>query len=153
MNHIFKLWTISCYLSTYFLIGGGNTNFTRNSTNSQKQKQQQQEEVATGQQHVKIAGLFSIHLKENGKKCSHYSNPTNYQMVEAMKFAVQQINNNNALLPSVTLDYVINDTCGIVKNSVQALLCYSFVTKYFERNDTCDGTSGNVRDSPYRVSY
>lgn len=121
----------------------GNLTKFNNSTDCENSEQEQMKPTCEGEdeddeQRVQIAGLFSKHFN-NDRNCSTVLNPTIVQMEKAMILAIQYINSNmTTLLPTVHLDYVINDTCSIVGNSVKASLGYSFVTKYFEDNETCE---------------
>ncbi|XP_047128541.1 extracellular calcium-sensing receptor isoform X1 [Hydra vulgaris] len=90
---------------------------------------------------VLLGGLFSIYPSNNNNDFCIHSRSTflshNYQMVEAMIFAVNSINNDSSILPGIFLGYDIKDTCGTIDNSIRAVLNFSFIRKYFFANDMC----------------
>ena len=71
-----------------------------------------------------LGGLFSVHFAANGDHCGDL-----YTMglghVEAMIFAIENINNNPDLLPNVTLGYDIRDYCE--SNALAMQITYDFV--------------------------
>ncbi|XP_053137035.1 taste receptor type 1 member 1 isoform X2 [Hemicordylus capensis] len=70
-----------------------------------------------------IAGLFPIHRMRGYRKktrpevdvCESIPEPSlhGYHLVQAMRFAVEEINNASNLLPGLTLGYEIYDTCSL----------------------------------------
>lgn len=97
-----------------------------------------------------LAGMFSVHLEEykdeghlQEDSCSGQFNRHSYQMVQAMIFAISQINQNKTILPGVKLGYDIKDTCGTVENTIRVALNYSFVWKHFRLTDQCGGDKNN----------
>ncbi|XP_043102157.1 LOW QUALITY PROTEIN: taste receptor type 1 member 1-like [Puntigrus tetrazona] len=46
----------------------------------------------------------------------HISSKSGYQMLQVMRFAVEEINNSTTLLPNVSLGYEIFDHCSNIKN-------------------------------------
>ena len=60
-----------------------------------------------------MGGIFPLHKKgtENENDCSVFSEVPGYQYMEAMLFAIDEINKNATLLPNITLGAQIYDTC------------------------------------------
>ena len=59
-----------------------------------------------------LGGLFPVH--KEGKKenvCGVFNEIPGYQYMEAMRYAVQKINNRSDLLPGIKLGTIIYDTC------------------------------------------
>ncbi|RLU21009.1 hypothetical protein DMN91_007625 [Ooceraea biroi] len=61
---------------------------------------------------IVLGGLFPVHEKGGGTACGPNIYHRGVQRLEAMMFAVDQINRNNAILPGITLGVHILDTCG-----------------------------------------
>ncbi|KAL1269285.1 hypothetical protein QQF64_031574, partial [Cirrhinus molitorella] len=72
-----------------------------------------------------LGGLFALHEIEHETtlfsaettECfRHLSSKSGYQMLQVMRFAVEEINNSTTLLPNVSLGYEIFDHCSNTKN-------------------------------------
>ena len=104
-----------------------------------------------------LGGLFSVHLSEkNGDLCTLNTSTFirhNFQMVEAMKFAVNSINKESHILPGIRLGYDIKDICGTVDNSMRATLNFSFVKKYLFMKNTCDLKSELSQQEQSKFNY
>ncbi|XP_050972498.1 taste receptor type 1 member 1-like [Labeo rohita] len=77
-----------------------------------------------------LGGLFPLHEIEHETtlfsaettECfRHISSKSGYQMLQVMRFAVEEINNSTTLLPNVSLGYEIFDYCSNIKNFNSAL--------------------------------
>ncbi|XP_074017653.1 taste receptor type 1 member 1 [Numenius arquata] len=75
----------------------------------------------TSRGHYRLAGLFPIHTSPPrtadrplvlGCDRTPAFKSHGYRMSQAMRFAVEEINNSSSLLPNVTLGYDIHDTCS-----------------------------------------
>uniref|UniRef100_A0A8C1D3T8 G-protein coupled receptors family 3 profile domain-containing protein n=2 Tax=Cyprinus carpio TaxID=7962 RepID=A0A8C1D3T8_CYPCA len=72
-----------------------------------------------------LGGLFALHDIEHETtlfsaeptECFRHSpSKSGYQMLQVMRFAVEEINNSTTLLPNVSLGYEIFDHCSNIKN-------------------------------------
>nr|APG29583.1 taste receptor, type 1, member 2a [Ctenopharyngodon idella] len=72
-----------------------------------------------------LGGLFTLHeidqvepvfTPETTECFRHSSSKSGYQMLQVMRFAVEEINNSTTLLPNVSLGYEIFDHCSNTKN-------------------------------------
>ncbi|XP_051759948.1 taste receptor type 1 member 1 [Ctenopharyngodon idella] len=72
-----------------------------------------------------LGGLFPLHeieqatplfFPETTECFRHRSSKSGYQMLQVMRFAVEEINNSTTLLPSVSLGYEIFDHCSDTNN-------------------------------------
>ncbi|XP_020287309.1 metabotropic glutamate receptor [Pseudomyrmex gracilis] len=61
---------------------------------------------------IVLGGLFPVHEKGGGTACGPNIYHRGVQRLEAMLFAVDQINRDNKILPDITLGVHILDTCG-----------------------------------------
>lgn len=61
---------------------------------------------------ISIGGLFQVHGNRDGA-CSDEINKGPFANVEAMIYAVNEINANSSILPNITLVCDIRDTCGL----------------------------------------
>ncbi|XP_016406348.1 taste receptor type 1 member 2-like [Sinocyclocheilus rhinocerous] len=82
-----------------------------------------------------LGGLFALHeidqvtsifTPETTECFRHSTSTSGYQMLQVMRFAVEEINNSTTLLPNVSLGYDIFDHCSNTKNFLSIL---SFVSK------------------------
>ncbi|KAG8540046.1 hypothetical protein GDO81_019927 [Engystomops pustulosus] len=81
-----------------------------------------------------LGGLFPIHFGVNSKdeilesrpeslECTRY-NFRGFRWLQAMIFAIEEINNSSTLLPNITLGYRIFDTCNTVSKALEATLSF-----------------------------
>ncbi|ELK10455.1 taste receptor type 1 member 2 [Pteropus alecto] len=80
-----------------------------------------------------LGGLFTLHANVKGivhldflqvPKCKEYETKVlGYNLMQAMRFAVEEINNHSSLLPGVLLGYELVDICYI-SNNVQPVLYF-----------------------------
>ncbi|XP_066121249.1 taste receptor type 1 member 2 [Saccopteryx bilineata] len=80
-----------------------------------------------------LGGLFTLHANVKGivhlnflqvPKCKEYETKAlGYSLMQAMRFAVEEINNHSSLLPGVRLGYEMVDVCYI-SNNVQPVLYF-----------------------------
>ena len=64
---------------------------------------------------IRLGGLVSIHSKGSGlldQECGQLYSRIGIQRLEAMLFAVDQINANSFILPNITLGIEVYDTCS-----------------------------------------
>ncbi|XP_043218072.1 metabotropic glutamate receptor-like [Amphibalanus amphitrite] len=69
-----------------------------------------------------LGGLFPVHEKGDSTPCSTKLSGSGLQQLEAMLFAVDQINNDSDLLPNTSLGVHIVDTCGTAGHAVNQAL-------------------------------
>ncbi|XP_063060242.1 extracellular calcium-sensing receptor [Engraulis encrasicolus] len=83
---------------------------------------------------IMLGGLFPIHLavqsedqdlaaRPEATECVRF-NFRGFRWLQAMVFAVDQINNSTELLPNVSLGYRIHDTCNTVSKALEATLSF-----------------------------
>ncbi|XP_012609522.2 taste receptor type 1 member 2 [Microcebus murinus] len=87
-----------------------------------------------------LGGLFTLHANVKGTvhlnylqvpKCKEYEMKVlGYNLMQAMRFAVEEINNHSSLLPGVQLGYEMVDVCYI-SNNVQPVLYFLAREDYF----------------------
>ncbi|KAM5264980.1 taste receptor type 1 member 2 [Hipposideros larvatus] len=87
-----------------------------------------------------LGGLFTLHANVKGivhlnflqvPKCKEYETKVlGYNILQAMRFAVEELNNHSSLLPGVRLGYEMVDVCYI-SNNVQPVLYFLSQKDYF----------------------
>ena len=79
-----------------------------------------------------IGGLFPVHFlsTKNNRSLYKYNKP-GLTWVEAMTYAIREINNSTKLLPNVQLGYQIYDTCNTIHTAIETSLR---LTHTIERN-------------------
>ena len=89
---------------------------------------------------VILGGLFPIHMKSqtSENECGEFNELTGYQYMEAMMFAIDKINRDPQLLPSITLGAQIYDTC--LSKTIAADRAKEFIKMSLEQ----DGTRGQL---------
>ncbi|XP_039602177.1 extracellular calcium-sensing receptor [Polypterus senegalus] len=81
-----------------------------------------------------LGGLFPIHFgvaakdqdlssRPESTECVRY-NFRGFRWLQAMIFAIEEINNSSTLLPNITLGYRIFDTCNTVSKALEATLSF-----------------------------
>ena len=91
---------------------------------------------------IVIGALFPIHHYQHFRQ-KYVININAIAWVESFLYAINEINQNAKLLPSVQLGYVVKDTCNEEELALRQALSFMVDTKYF-RNDTqgkCDTPS------------
>ncbi|XP_017163573.1 extracellular calcium-sensing receptor-like, partial [Poecilia reticulata] len=81
---------------------------------------------------IMVGGLFSFHNNWKEREETYTEKPLplqctslnfrEFQLAQAMLFAIEEINNSSHLLPGVSLGYKIYDTCGFNARSVKVAL-------------------------------
>lgn len=101
--------------------------------------------VSADGQTLLLGGLFPIHQAEDAQPPCGSLQPFYVQTVEAMAFAIQTINEDPTLLPSVTLAFDIRDTCQTVNYALQQSVDYiQFNTGMCSSAEALLGTTGIV---------
>ncbi|XP_010868833.3 extracellular calcium-sensing receptor isoform X1 [Esox lucius] len=83
---------------------------------------------------ILLGGLFPMHFGVTSKdqdlaarpestECVRY-NFRGFRWLQAMIFAIEEINNSSTLLPNITLGYRIFDTCNTVSKALEATLSF-----------------------------
>ncbi|KAF7210290.1 metabotropic glutamate receptor 4 isoform X2 [Nothobranchius furzeri] len=84
---------------------------------------------------ISLGGLFPVHARGNdGKACGELKKEKGIHRLEAMLFALDRINNDNELLPNVTLGARILDTCSRDTHALEQSL--TFVQALIEKDST-----------------
>lgn len=68
-----------------------------------------------GQADVILGGLFPVHHRKNnifGQSCGGIDKERGIHRLEAMLYAIAEINHNDSILPNITLGAKAHDTCG-----------------------------------------
>ncbi|KAM5171741.1 extracellular calcium-sensing receptor-like [Mantella aurantiaca] len=107
-----------------------------------------------------IGGTFPIHVDRSYTKNTFTSKPEdlkcmlleldNYQSMQAMIYAIEEMNKNPDLLPNITLGYQIFDTCTVVRRAAEGTLWMLSGGKESVPNYRCEKTNtftGIVGDS------
>ena len=91
-----------------------------------------------------LGGLFNVHRAGNGDHCGEF-NPAGLGRVEAMIFAIENVNNNPNLLPNVTIGYDIRNYCGSIDLAMK--IAYDFVS-HSKANSSVISYTTKVRSKP-----
>uniref|UniRef100_W5KZK6 Extracellular calcium-sensing receptor n=1 Tax=Astyanax mexicanus TaxID=7994 RepID=W5KZK6_ASTMX len=104
---------------------------------------------------ILLGGLFPIHFgvaskdqdlaaRPESTECVRY-NFRGFRWLQAMIFAIEEINNSSSLLPNITLGYRIFDTCNTVSKALEASLSFVAQNKIDSLNlDEFCNCSGNI---------
>ncbi|KAJ1080379.1 hypothetical protein NDU88_000595 [Pleurodeles waltl] len=81
---------------------------------------------------ILIGGIFPVHDDTDQQDITFREQPLpvtcetfgiqNYQWVQAMVFAIEEINNNSNLLPNITLGFQIYDSCTVLQRALRGAL-------------------------------
>ena len=99
-----------------------------------------------------LGGMFPVSHDYNSKQ-NYYSRQTNLEMLEAMLFAIDRINNDMNLLPNLTIGYDVRDTFN---SDISGLWeAYTFYKEYIAPGDhgTSNSLLGVVGPAYSTVSY
>uniref|UniRef100_A0A3Q4G6M5 G-protein coupled receptors family 3 profile domain-containing protein n=1 Tax=Neolamprologus brichardi TaxID=32507 RepID=A0A3Q4G6M5_NEOBR len=79
-----------------------------------------------------LGGMFSFHSSWTDRKDNYMQKPLplqctslnfrEFQFAQAMRFAIEEINNSSDLLPGVSLGYKMYDTCGSIARGIKVAL-------------------------------
>ncbi|XP_040197724.1 extracellular calcium-sensing receptor-like [Rana temporaria] len=107
-----------------------------------------------------IGGTFPVHVDRSYTENTFTSKPEdlkcklleldNYQRMQAMIYAIEEINKNPGLLPNITLGYQIFDTCTVLRRAIEGTLWMLSGGKESIPNYQCEQTgtlAGIVGDS------
>lgn len=84
---------------------------------------------------ISLGGLFPVHARGNdGKACGELKKEKGIHRLEAMLFALDRINNDNELLPNITLGARILDTCSRDTHALEQSL--TFVQALIEKDSS-----------------
>lgn len=109
------------YLLSFLFIA-----FTARNISADGSMLQPSTEVAVIDGDVFLGGLFPVHAKGIGSTfCGELNEQVGIHRVEAMLYAIDQVNNNKNLLPNITLGTEIRDDCGTVNTALEQ--CLNFV--------------------------
>ncbi|XP_066507137.1 extracellular calcium-sensing receptor [Hoplias malabaricus] len=104
---------------------------------------------------ILLGGLFPIHFgvaskdqdlaaRPESTECVRY-NFRGFRWLQAMIFAIEEINNSSSLLPNITLGYRIFDTCNTVSKALEASLSFVAQNKIDSLNlDEFCNCTGNI---------
>lgn len=102
---------------------------------------------------ISLGGLFPVHARgHDGKPCGELKKEKGIHRLEAMLFALDRINNDNNLLPNITLGARILDTCSRDTHALEQSL--TFVQALIEKDGTdvkCLGGGSPIITKPERV--
>uniref|UniRef100_A0A1A7XI12 Glutamate receptor, metabotropic 4 n=1 Tax=Iconisemion striatum TaxID=60296 RepID=A0A1A7XI12_9TELE len=102
---------------------------------------------------ISLGGLFPVHARgHDGKPCGELKKEKGIHRLEAMLFALDRINNDNHLLPNITLGARILDTCSRDTHALEQSL--TFVQALIEKDGTdvkCLGGGAPIITKPERV--
>ncbi|XP_017261414.1 metabotropic glutamate receptor 3 [Kryptolebias marmoratus] len=103
-----------------------------------------------------LGGLFPVHEKGSGmEECGRVNEDRGIQRLEAMLFAIDRINMDNALLPGVSLGVHILDTCSRDTYALEQALEFvrASLTKVDDTEFICpDGSYALQDDSPLAIA-
>ena len=104
--------------------------------------------------HINIAYLKSISNSNANPFCgSGLVNSNRIQQIEALKYALREINSDSSVLPNITLGHIIVDTCG---NQLAALAqTYHFTQNTPPAHVDLENLGENIIEpcGPYVVPY
>uniref|UniRef100_H3A2R3 Glutamate metabotropic receptor 4 n=1 Tax=Latimeria chalumnae TaxID=7897 RepID=H3A2R3_LATCH len=102
---------------------------------------------------ISLGGLFPVHARGlNGKACGELKKEKGIHRLEAMLFALDRINNDQELLPNITLGARIMDTCSRDTHALEQSL--TFVQALIEKDSTdvrCTNGGPPIITKPERV--
>ena len=102
-----------------------------------------------------FAGLFPIHYapqnNSSSQLCRGKFNIRGFEEALAMVYALQQINKSLKILPGITIEADIEDTCSTVDFAIRKCLNFSFVKRNME-NGMCERVKSVESSDPKTVA-
>ncbi|RDD46595.1 Metabotropic glutamate receptor 2 [Trichoplax sp. H2] len=93
---------------------------------------------------VVLGGLFSVHFHYNplSRKCGYISE-RGVKWVQAMIYTIDQINNNQNILPNITIGFDIRDTCSSASHALEESLDF-VIYSHLEDKRRRNALLGNI---------
>ncbi|XP_078000603.1 metabotropic glutamate receptor-like [Glandiceps talaboti] len=91
---------------------------------------------------IVLAGLFSIHEYDGGHECGDLRELGPLLKMEAMAFAVDQINQRSDILPNITIGYQMYDDCGF--DEMAMFIAMSLSHRTLSCHDVNTGVSDEI---------
>ncbi|KAK3708856.1 hypothetical protein QZH41_016278, partial [Actinostola sp. cb2023] len=89
-----------------------------------------------------LGGLFSVHAKGHGWRCGELNEEVGIHRLEAMLYAVDGLNNNNQILPNITVGVDIRDDCETVNTGLEQCLTF-LLGSLHNKNGVCSSRELN----------
>ncbi|XP_078524801.1 extracellular calcium-sensing receptor-like [Lissotriton helveticus] len=127
MKHIFCLGAVRCWLFCSLIV----VSVARSTISRCQHLPLQASGISRGGD-IMIGGIFPAHIVAMQGEITFQEEPLtatcqtfavqNYQWIQAMVFAIEEINNCSTILPNITLGFQIYDTCTMIQWSLKGTL-------------------------------
>ena len=85
-----------------------------------------------------LGALTRVHSDLNGVQCSHDFVERGLEEAEAMLFAIDSVNNDPDLLPTIRLGYDIRDYCGAENVALDEVIDWALTSSVVTNSQECD---------------